>query len=420
MTTPDGSNPETNSTNNERWLREIQHMVKQSQGSANDSELSSDTEPSSVQAFGRSLQSALRVFVLAKVLINQGPISLVELQQSLDHHPTLNRTLSIETITHHLAILRAAGWPVVAKVESDGTWRYHLNHGAFRFGDISETGAASWGVLERFVSHKYLEQLLLGLLVQEATPSPSNKAALEALGYLQWGLPSSLTQPLAEHSNGLARLPESSLPNLQAAHDLVSDTMVFTWGEFYEWCQSGQIICIELNPNVTLSSTTMAPQQGISETCALDNRYTFLPLRREWHQCQWHLLGTDYASRTTCLIPVNAIQSAQITPQKVPTAIPLTAVTFQLQGRLAQTYRLYPEENIVEQTETTTTVRALTDNPWGLMYRLLRYTSQCTILSPKWFREEAYQHIQQLLNMLNSSPSRLHPAQEQPYVELSS
>ena len=81
-------------------------------------------------------------------------------------------------------------------------------------------------------------------------------------------------------------------------------------------------------------------------------------------------------------------------------------VVFALYGRLAKSYRLYPDENIVYRSEQEIQIKTRVTEKSGLMLRLLKYGTSCEVLSPETLRESMRQHIARLLDaMLETSES---------------
>ena len=74
------------------------------------------------------------------------------------------------------------------------------------------------------------------------------------------------------------------------------------------------------------------------------------------------------------------------------------SVLFRLKGKLAQRYQLRENETIMPESEPgTITVSNRGENKDILLSRLLRYDDLCEILSPKSFREEMMQIVNDTL-----------------------
>lgn len=112
------------------------------------------------------------------------------------------------------------------------------------------------------------------------------------------------------------------------------------------------------------------------------------------------LLGMDKQSQKQRLLDVDYIMSVRQLPSKNQRPASQTTVVFALYGRLAKSYRLYPNEKIVFNSAKELHIKTKVSDTAGLMARLLKYGASCQVLSPDSFRETMRQHVSLILATL--------------------
>jgi predicted DNA-binding transcriptional regulator YafY len=116
------------------------------------------------------------------------------------------------------------------------------------------------------------------------------------------------------------------------------------------------------------------------------------------------LLGLDRSSQEQRLLDLDRIASVRQSPSKNRRSPVQVTVVFALYGRLAKSYRLYPDERLVYASQTEIHVKTRLAETSGLMLRLLKYGASCQILSPDGLRDAMRQHIEGLLSAMEGQP----------------
>jgi predicted DNA-binding transcriptional regulator YafY len=130
---------------------------------------------------------------------------------------------------------------------------------------------------------------------------------------------------------------------------------------------------------------------------------------------QFLLLGLDKQSQQQRLLDVDHIVSVRQLPSKNQRPASQTTVVFALYGRLAKSYRLYPNEKIVFHTAEELRIRTKVSDTTGLMFRLMKYGASCQILSPDSLRETVRQHVSLILATLLEPPPETEAPQSSFY-----
>lgn len=106
----------------------------------------------------------------------------------------------------------------------------------------------------------------------------------------------------------------------------------------------------------------------------------------------------DSVKRQTLEIPLNNILSITSLPS-VSSGMELnTTIVYKLKGRLAKTYKLKENEYSQGYDEVGNLLVVNKNEPFDkLAKRLMKYSSNCEVISPKFFRDEMLEHINNTL-----------------------
>jgi len=114
-----------------------------------------------------------------------------------------------------------------------------------------------------------------------------------------------------------------------------------------------------------------------------------------------YLSGTDLQSNKKIRCDLSQIYSHKQLPSRIRSQAQKIVVTFRLTGKLVNNYRLYPGETIISR-EPDLIVQHKTDEVDQLLRRLLKYGTQCEVLTPDCVRQEMCTRIDALQEAFNT------------------
>ena len=107
----------------------------------------------------------------------------------------------------------------------------------------------------------------------------------------------------------------------------------------------------------------------------------------------------DLTSRQNIEIPINNILSINKLPQLSNSIEMPTTVVYKLKNRLAQTYKIKENEYSTGHDEDGNLIIVNKNEPFDkLLHRLMRYSFNCEIISPKYMRDDMIKLINETLN----------------------
>jgi predicted DNA-binding transcriptional regulator YafY len=154
------------------------------------------------------------------------------------------------------------------------------------------------------------------------------------------------------------------------------------WQVYQRYCREAFTLEIEYQQGECVEVILLEPHEVIDRNACL------------------FLLGLDRRTQKQRLLSADHVLSAKQLPTKNQRPASQTIVTFALYGRLAKSYRLYPQEKVIYQSKTELHIKTQVSDSTGLMSRLLKYGASCQVLSPETLREDMRQHISRLLATL--------------------
>lgn len=360
------------------------------------------------------LMSALRVLYLLRLLIAHRSLNLVQINQMLELNPAIGRMLTETTLMKHIQTIRQMGCCVPSATSKTGYY-YHLLAYPFTT-QLGETAL-----------HLMLDAL--GMLKQPGGPFRLADRYLLYLFRLSWVLPLSTRQAFYKQLLGALGQDETPCPNIWALDKHPLQTTLYRFNQAV--AQNQPLIlelllpadeathhpavphCLDGTPlpagkSLRPSYTVLYPRQAaIEKRQLMIEAYDFLLMR-------WRFIQLPVYARCYFLPPLSSQLGTTGTLQYEPASI---EVTFKLTGRLAQRYKLYPREEVVERRLLDTLapddqaeeliVRAPTQDLSILLRRLARYGNQCRVMAPTK-AVDAMRRYLELLHRLHTTPVHLH------------
>lgn len=311
--------------------------------------------------------SAYRVLFILLLLNQHRSLTLLELNLLLLDNEIIQRTYNSETITKYVNTLRAAGCSIPSANRNTG-FQYILTKSPLPYALEGES-------LDCLANLKAFAQQVptLEVTVKEQLLALTNK--------LLWGLQTEQRRQLQEK---LAKVQ-------QAQNSQASIKVPELIEELRQYCQDKHQLSVDY----------------LATAYPTDKRFhqylTIEPLQVQWQENQAVLDCIDTVKQVKLQLNVERILSVQQLPTQSSGRVRLLHVVFQLTGRLAKSYRPYPNEEILRsEDEATLMVRCQCDNPQQLLVRLLRYGAHCSIVSPHGLRQQAKQLLLNKLNWLQA------------------
>lgn len=296
--------------------------------------------------------SAYRVLFILLMLVRYKSLNMMELNRHLSENPVISRVYNSETLTKYINTLREVGCQI-PRSSSRNDYSYELLQNPFPMAlDDSEVS-----VLQKLLS-------LLAMQPDEALYADYR----EVLQQLAWSAERSF---LPEDSLNWQILPEQARRREQLRL-------------YRAYCQAAFTLELQYQEPDQVEYLLLEPHEVLEQK----NRLL--------------LLGLERKTQRQKTLDVERILSLRQLPSKNRRQAVQSAVTFALYGRLAKSYRLYPDEKVVYQSETELHIKVKVAEISGLMTRLLKYGAGCQVLSPESFRETMRQHVGQLLKTISS------------------
>ncbi len=297
--------------------------------------------------------SAYRVLFILLMLVRYKSLNMMELNRFLSENPLIGRVYNSETLTKYINTLREVGCRI-PRSSSRNDYSYELLQNPFPFAlDASESSVA---------------QKLLSLLAIQ--PDEALYADYrEFLQLLAWS--AEMPFPPLELLDGQV-LPEHARKREQLR-------------VYRAYCHDAFALDIQYKEQNQVEHLLLEPHEVVEQK----NRLL--------------LVGLERKTQRQKTLEVDRILSARQLPSKNRRQAVQYAVTFALYGRLAKSYRLYPDEKVVYRSETELHIKVTVAETSGLMARLLKYGAGCQVLAPGSFREAMRQHVGHLLEVMSVS-----------------
>ncbi len=310
--------------------------------------------------------SAYRVLYILSLLIQHKSLSLDEVNHYLLNNPVIGRTYNNETITKYINTLRFLGCDI-PRSSSRNHFRYELRKNPF-------THVLSDDLIDmaRRVSLELQRQ-------PDEALSQHYDAFLTKVSWMLGEAPDYFTVP-----EETLNLETSSAEALLESKELQLRRETFK--KFQGFCQEGLVL--ELLYRLSSDQVVLMnvePNKVLVEETAM------------------HLFALDCKHQKPVKLKLSNVLTVAQLPTKSKKNMPQVTVVFQLYGRLAKSYRLYPDEEVAFRQENTIQVRSKSLYYPQLMRRLLKYGDSCQIISPSYVRDECRARILYLKNMLEKN-----------------
>ncbi len=298
--------------------------------------------------------SAYRVLYILLLLVQHQSLRMTSLNKYLYENPLIQRSYNSETITKYINTLRKVGCQIPRSSSRYG-YHYVLQENPFPLRAEDD---------EIEVVCK-----LLSLLSDQSDES-LHMGYHDFLQKAAWMLESEQKQKLLDQIEDI--LPPLSV---QQRRSLLR--------QYKEYCMDALVLDLDYKIDG-----------------AQKEHFIVEPLRVVQEGKQIFLLGSDRINKSPVKLNIEKITACRQMHSKIHSASHTTTVTFQLYGRLAKTYRLYPGEEVVFQYGDTLQVKAKIDDIEGFIHRVLKYNQNCQVISPASIRQQMHGHIKQLLKTL--------------------
>lgn len=295
--------------------------------------------------------SAYRVLFILLMLVRYKSLNMMELNRHLSENPVISRVYNSETLTKYINTLREVGCQI-PRSSSRNDYSYELLQNPFPLA-LDEPEVS---VLQKLLS-------LLAMQPDEALYADYR----EVLQQVAWSAEQSFLP--ADPLNWQV-LPEQAKRREQLR-------------VYRAYCQAAFTLELQYQDSDLVEHLLLEPHEVLEQK----NRLL--------------LLGLERKTQRQKTLDVERILSLRQLPSKNRRQAVQSSVTFALYGRLAKSYRLYPDEKVVYQSETELHIKVKVAETSGLMARLLKYGAGCQVLAPESFREAMRQHVGHLLKTLS-------------------
>lgn len=299
--------------------------------------------------------SAYRVLFILLVLVRYRSLNLVELNRLLYENPVIGRGYNSDTLTKYINTLREVGCRIPRSTNRND-YSYELLKSPFPL---------SLDSAEIRVARKLLD--LLSSQPDE-TLYQDYRQFLESLAW------SSGNRDMAFDMD---EPPVDDFPFQEL------DVWRQRFNEYRAYCQDA--FSLELSyrkANDELTHCLFEPYEVIERGSQL------------------LLLGLDRTTQEQSTLDIQSIVSVRQLPAKNRRPPVQITVMFVLYGRLANSYRLYPDEKVIYRSDKEVQIKTRVTEPSGLILRLMKYGASCQVLSPDSVREAIRLRIASKLEVL--------------------
>lgn len=302
--------------------------------------------------------SAYRVLHILLHLVQHQGLNLVQLNHLLLQNALINKTFHEETVSGYINTLRKLGCQIQRPMSKNG-FRYQLKTTPFPL-NLDEEELHTIQKLFSIASSQPDEEVHIQLI--------------ELFQKVKWALPVAMQDLLMWDTE-----PSASHASVMKYRDLLR--------KYRKLCRDAQVLELSYQPDGggAIQQIQIEPNQVVQ----LGHRL--------------YLLGVNCNDYQKLKVNLERIVAYRQLPSKIEHRLKSVNVVFRLSGRLAKTYRLYPDEIIVAKDRDSVTVRAKTSDPASLLDRLMKYNTNCEVVSPDYVRQEMGQRIARLLLCLKGN-----------------
>ena len=324
--------------------------------------------PQPIEAYPHKIHiSAYRLLTILKLFSEQYRWSLSDLNAALEKNPTIRRGYAAETLLKHLHTLEHAGFEF-KREWLQGQWVYAMITHPMKM----TFSQATLNVILKLNTHlKY-------------KPFLNEHRQFVAFICTLSNMPLTMQQQLMS-----GKLSEFSAPtdtDNGASPSLSTSTLMNKLPIFERYINDHQVLEIGYKP----------PDSDSVQICRIE------PQALDMHKTHLCLIGQNPSTHQKVRYPLQYIVTHRQLPTQICWQQTFTSVTFKLTGRLAQNYRQYPNERL-QAKDDVLMVRHTTDDLESLYNRLLKYGTDCQIISPQSAIDGYLSHIDQRLAILTSA-----------------
>ncbi|MBX2860446.1 MAG: WYL domain-containing protein [Vampirovibrio sp.] len=274
--------------------------------------------------------SAYRVLYILLLLVRHRNLTLVELNGYLSENKYIRRPYNGETITKYINTLRKAGC-AIPRANSG----YQL---------LKAPMPLSFEEEQLSVAHKLL-------MLLSTNPDEDLHVSYQALlKKVLWVLGEDQQQQFV----------------LDTATPICFGSRKSKISEYKELCKDSLLLEIQYK-----------------QSASHNERYMLEPIRVTQEDRAVYLVGIERTSHMQRKLNLDKILSLKQLPYKTQSQPKPFTASFRLTGRLACSYRLYPGETIESESKNEIVIKSQFDDGSMDLKRLLKYGSQCEVLSPE-------------------------------------
>lgn len=302
--------------------------------------------------------SAYRVLFILLTLVRYRSLNILELNRHLHENPMIGRAYNSETLTKYINTLREVGCRIPRSTNRND-YCYELQRSPFT------------------LQLEPQEISIAGKLLDLLSRQPDERLYMDYRDFLE----------TLAWSAGTATLNDEPV-EMVPFEDVSQQRERFN--EFRRYCLESFTLEIDYRDGETVASFLLEPYELLERECRL------------------LLIGLDRNSQEQRTLEVSQIEKVKQLPSKNRRPPTQTSVLFALYGRLAKSYRLYPDEKVVYRSDQEIQIRTRVTDRSGLTARLMKYGASCQILSPDSLRETVRNRIHEMLLALEASTETLY------------
>lgn len=305
------------------------------------------------------ISTAYRVLIIL-VLLNQGKSSIEDLIRKLSTYETVARFLSRDAITKYINTLKFCNYSVLKTTKNNKTY-FYLEKSPFNI-NISRSELEALALMDSYINSLHQPYLIACF----------NSTITKIQRYLT-------DKDLKEFNKIKARY---------------KDKQITTFKKLAPQIAAIEKYCLE-NQTVFLS---YSPYEGLVQQDII------MPEIIDYKEDKAYFCGYDPKYKDKKRYQIDKIIEIKPLPHKSYQINYEYTVHFKLTGKLAQIYRLYEGEEIIERKSNPPEliICSQVDDIEMLIGRILRYSHYCEILSPTGIREKVRTTIKDMINYYNN------------------
>lgn len=321
--------------------------------------------PQPVEAYPHKIHiSAYRLLTILKLFSEQSKWTLSDLNTALENNPTIRRGYAAETLLKHLHTLERAGFEFKREWQQ-GQWVYIMTTHPMKMSFTQDTLNVIFK-LNTYLKYK---------------PFLNDHRQFVAFISTLSNAPLNIQQQLLSGNLGDLATPSPDTEESEQGMDALLEKIPL----FERYINDHQVLEIGYKP----------PDGSPIQVCRIE------PQALDMYKSHLSLIGQNPSTHQKVRYPLQYIVTHRQLPTQICWQQTFTSVTFKLTGKLAQSYRQYPNERL-QAKDDILMVRHTTDDLEALFNRLLKYGTECQIVSPQSVIDSYMEHIDKCMATLMS------------------